>query len=119
MLFHQLYQRAAQQSSEDTALIFGDLILTYGELHGQVERAASGLQALGVKAGDRVAIYAAQGLEMVISMLAVSRSSAVFVPINPSLKAAQVGHILEDSKPVALVVDRGRLAALNDVARSF
>ena len=116
MLFHQLYQRAAQQSSEDTALIFGDLILTYGELHGQVERAAGGLQALGVKAGDRVAIYAAQGLEMVISMLAVSRSSAVFVPINPSLKAVQVGHILEDSKPVALVVDRGRLAALNDVA---
>ena len=58
---------------------------TYQLLSWQVDRAASGLVALGVKRGDHVAIWAANIPEWIISMLAIVKLGAVFVPIDPGL----------------------------------
>jgi len=50
--------------------------LTYGELHGEVVRFAAVLRELGVKKGDRVAIYMGMVPEVVIGMLACARIGA-------------------------------------------
>jgi len=116
MLFHELYYRALQMHPEGISVVLGDAQLTYTKLHEQVEAVAAGMMARGLECGDRVAIYAAQGIEMVVAMLATSRAGGVFVPINPGLKSAQVGHILDDCSPHMLIVDKGRYAALAGVA---
>ena len=47
--------------------------------------------------GERVAIYAPKRIETVVAMLAANALGAIFVPVNPQLKEAQIEHIVTDS----------------------
>ncbi len=71
--------------------------LSYAEIGAQVRRVSLGLQALGVAPGDRVALLSENRPEWVIADLAILSAGAVSVPIYPTLPAAQVAYILQDS----------------------
>jgi acyl-CoA ligase (AMP-forming) (exosortase A-associated) len=73
---------------------------------------AAQMQAAGIKPGDRVAIWLPKQFETVVAMWAAARAGAVFVPVNASLKSAQVHHILADSGAKLLVSSRDRLRQL-------
>ena len=66
------------------------------ELFERIREVSLGLVALGVSAGDRVAIVSESRPEWVISDLAILARGAVTVPIYPTLSAAQARYILED-----------------------
>jgi len=90
--------------------------LTYGQVANAVEAAAAGLIALGLRRGDRVAVWLPKRSEKVISLFAAMRSGCVAVPVNALLKAPQVAHILRDSGARALVTTAARLS---DLAREM
>ena len=94
------------------ALHVGSERLSYGELAVKVRRVADGFRALGVSRRDRVAIFLPKSFESVIAMFGASAAGAVFVPVNPVLKAAQVAHILRDSGARLLVTSGSRAATL-------
>ena len=85
---------------------------TYAELAQAIDAAASGLRAAGLERQDRVAIYLNKRIETVVACFGTSRAGGVFVPVNPLLKSAQVGHILRDSGATALVTSPDRLCDL-------
>ena len=87
----------------------GDRELTRDELRAQAERVAGGLAAVGVKAGERVGLYAATSLDWVIAYLGLQRAGAVLVPMNPDYHSAEAAHIVNDSEP-AVVIARSFLA---------
>src|SRR4051812_12116945 len=62
--------------------------LTYHELGRQVELAARGLLARGVRPGDRVGVWSPNRFEWVVLQFATARAGAVLVTINPAYKAA-------------------------------
>ena len=74
-----------------------------------MERAICGLAALGVKQNDHVAIWAANIPEWLISMLAVAKMGAVFIPVDPGAGPEDLKYILEQAECVALMVS-GELA---------
>ena len=81
--------------------------LSYEGLKGRVEGFAAGLASLGVEAGSRVALVSRNRVEWPISDLAVQSLGAVTVPVYPTLEAAQMEHILNNSGAcVAIVEDR-------------
>lgn len=88
-----LITQQAQRTPESPALRLKDTTLSYRELNEAIDRAASAFIAAGIKSNDRVAVYLPKTLEAVITLFAASRASAVFVPINPLLKPAQVSYI--------------------------
>ena len=90
----------------------GPTDLSYGELEAAIGDAARRLADLGVRPGDRVAIWAPKRAETVTAILGTLRAGAIAVPVNPVLKAAQLEHILGDSGAVLLVADAPRLAAI-------
>lgn len=96
------------------AVSYAEETLTYHELRTAVVRAAAGLQALGVRPGERVAVYLDKRLETVVAMLAVSAVGAILVPVNPVLRPRQVAHILTDSTSAVLLTTAERAAALSD-----
>ncbi|HEU5199295.1 MAG TPA: AMP-binding protein, partial [Ktedonobacterales bacterium] len=57
MQLGELVARAAAQNPNKTAILFKDQQMTYGELNAKVNKVANGLKQLGVKQGDRVALY--------------------------------------------------------------
>ena len=71
--------------------------LTYRELLDRVARLASVLKRLGIKAGERVAVYLPTGLEAALTMLACARIGAVHVLVPAGLGAAALRERLEDT----------------------
>ena len=77
--------------------------LTYGELHAQVQRFANVLKGLGVKKGDRVAIYMGMCPELAIAMLACARMGAVHSVIFGGFAAQAIVDRVNDSQCVAII----------------
>jgi acetyl-CoA synthetase len=71
--------------------------LTFGELHGQVQRFANVLKSLGVKKGERVAIYMGMSPELAIAVLACARIGAVHSVIFGGFAAHAIADRVKDS----------------------
>jgi crotonobetaine/carnitine-CoA ligase len=98
-------------------LVVGDDVLTYSGLYESAGRLATGLVALGVEPGDRVATFGANCTDWVVAWFACAAVGAVWVPLNASLVGADLAYALGDCRPALLVVDAGlvdRLAAVGD-----
>jgi acyl-CoA synthetase (AMP-forming)/AMP-acid ligase II len=114
-LLHELPLLAAERSPQATALQDDESSVRYDELAGEIERFASALAALRVGRGERVAIYLDKRRETVSASFGAPAHGAVFVPVNPLLKAEQVAYILRDCGVRVLVTSSERLQALAQV----
>ena len=81
--------------------------LTYRELSDEVERFAAGLAQLGVRTGDRVALYLGALPETVVAMLACARLGAVHSVLFSTLPADALADRLEDLSPRVLITQDG------------
>ena len=95
--------------------------LTFAELQHEVGRLAGALRSLGVNRGDAVAAYLPMGQEAVVSLLAIARLGAVFIPVFSGYGAEAVASRLTDPKPMVLIcangfIRRGNLVAMKEVA---
>ena len=102
------FWRSVEQQGEKPALLVKRekqyRPITYTELGRRVYALARALHELGVRKGDRVSILAENCPEWAITDWATLCLGAITVPIYPTLTAPQVGEILRDSEPKALVV---------------
>ncbi|MCY0910158.1 acyl-CoA ligase (AMP-forming), exosortase A system-associated [Massilia antarctica] len=112
-LVHDLINLAAWRTPHAPALRYLDKSLSYDELARCVEVAAQGLLALGLGRGERVALFLDKCEEAVLALFGAAAAGLVFVPVNPLLKPAQVGHILRDCGARVLLTSPARLATLD------
>jgi acyl-CoA ligase (AMP-forming) (exosortase A-associated) len=105
-------QASAMRSPQSEALAHGERRLSYAELAHEVDAWSDALMALGVDAGERIAVYLDKRIETVAAIYGACAAGAVFVPVNPLLKAEQVGYILQDCNVRVLVTSGDRLALL-------
>ncbi len=103
-IWHWL-QRRADINPDRPALIDGDRRLTYRALRDRVAAAAAGMEALGVRRGDRVAILSINRAEFVEVLFAAAWLGATVVPLNWRLTAAELAFQVGDSEPRVLLVD--------------
>ncbi|HLF84482.1 MAG TPA: long-chain fatty acid--CoA ligase [Blastocatellia bacterium] len=105
---NELFNSAVVQYRESEFLRFkvdGDWrSLTFGEVARRVRELALGLHALGVKSGDRVAIWSENRPEWNLADLAALAIGAVDVPIYATQARSQVEYILADSAARAIFV---------------
>ncbi len=113
-IHHLLSERAASHP-DSAALTYRDVTHTYSDVWRSTRRAAHQLQALGLLAGERVAVYLEKRLETVAALFGASAAGGVFVPINHVLKPPQVGYILSHSGARILITSRDRLDQLASI----
>ena len=113
LFFHQLASNSADRSPSAPALIYREQQLSYQQLADEFSRIANGLRALGVQRSDRIAVYLPKVPQTILTLLAASCAGAVFVPINPILKPAQVRHILTDCNVRCLISSGDRFRQLD------
>jgi acyl-CoA ligase (AMP-forming) (exosortase A-associated) len=111
-LLHELVLVAAHRAPDAMAVRHGSSACVYAVLAAQVEAFASALVARGLARSERVAIYLDKRIENVVAMFGTAAAGGVFVPLNPLLKAEQVGYILRDCNARVLVTSTERLALL-------
>ena len=114
-LLSELIAVAAARVPNAAALTFGAQSLSYADLLTSTDRFAAGVVGLGLKRGERVAIYLEKRFEAVVASFGVAAAGAVFVPLNPLLKPEQVAFIMKDCDVRVLVTSPERLALLAEV----
>ncbi|UCF18516.1 MAG: long-chain fatty acid--CoA ligase [Gemmatimonadota bacterium] len=78
--------------------------ISHGQLYEDVKRAAFGLEQLGIRPGDRVAILSENRTEWLVADFACVMSLAVSVPLYPVLPAEQIEYMLRDSEAKVIFV---------------
>ena len=111
---HHLVSGMADRQPAAPAVSSQQVTRSYAELWEEIRRFATGLHRLGVRRDDRVAVYLDKRVETVEAIFGASAAGAAFVPVNPLLRARQVGHVLADSGARVLVTSPERLAPLRD-----
>lgn len=113
-LFSIPWQRTPEKVALRADTDAGEITLTYGQLHDAADRLAVGLQAWGLRKGDRVAFFLGNRPEFVIAYLAVIRLGAIMVPVNLRYRRMEINHIVEDCAPALIVTEREQVAILAD-----
>jgi amino acid adenylation domain-containing protein len=97
------FSRLAEQQPQAVALRWQGRQLSYGELEARANQLAHELIARGVQPGQAVALCLERSFGMIIALLAVLKTGACYVPIEPTLPAARQRFMLEDSSACLLL----------------
>src|ERR1700677_4257877 len=100
-----LLSSAADERSDQVAVIsrHQDVRLTYQELNSQSNQLASSLLDLGLEPGDRLGIWATNGVEWLLTQLATAKIGVILVTINPAYRVHELRHALTVSGCKALI----------------
>ncbi|MBT2364939.1 FadD3 family acyl-CoA ligase [Streptomyces sp. ISL-10] len=93
----ELVRAAAERYGQREAVVEGRSRIPYAELGERVERAAAACMAAGVVKGDRVAIWAPNTLDWIVSALGAVTAGAVLVPLNTRFKGREAAGVLQRS----------------------
>jgi len=100
---HQLISERAEAIPEKIAIKFGDQKITYKQLNEQANQLARLLIKNGVKKADNVAFALDRSVDMVVSLLAIMKTGAVYIPLDPQFPLNRINYMLDDSKAVILL----------------
>ncbi len=100
-----LFAAQAARDPEATALTFESRSMTYRELDEATNRFAHALAGNGIGPGQRVALLLPRSAEAIVSILAVLKTGAAYVPIDPAAPSARMQLVLGDAAPVAVITN--------------
>ncbi|MGJ5751760.1 long-chain acyl-CoA synthetase [Streptomyces puniciscabiei] len=100
----------ARRRPDKTALVEGELRLTFAEVWRKALARAGALARLGVRPGDRVALMAPNTAEFPVAYYAIAAAGGVVVPVHLLLSAGEVEHVLTDSAATLLLVHPAQAA---------
>ena len=98
-----LFAAQVARAPESVALSFGGRGMTYRELDEASNRLAHLLIGQGVGPGERVALLLSRSAEAIVAILAVLKTGAAYVPIDPAVPDARMRFVLGDAAPSAAV----------------
>uniref|UniRef100_UPI000A63EACC non-ribosomal peptide synthetase n=1 Tax=Rhodococcus marinonascens TaxID=38311 RepID=UPI000A63EACC len=107
-----LFEHQAHQSPNRVALISGDRKFTYAELNTAANRWAHHLIHTGIGPDHVVAVALPRTPDLIIVLLAVLKTGAAYLPIDPHYPSARTGFILDDAQPQLLLTDTTTHTAL-------
>ena len=102
-----LFEHAVDVVPERFAIQSGDHKATYSEIEADANRLAHFLQSRGVGRGDHVGVYARNGVEHVVALLAIFKVRAVAINVNYRYVEGELDYLFDNSDIVALLHERG------------
>jgi long-chain acyl-CoA synthetase len=99
----QAFDEATERDPGRTAVVFYGRAITYRELREATDRFACALADLGVKKGDRIALYLLNSPQFIIAYFGALKCGATVTPISPVYTSHEVRYQLEDSGARAIV----------------
>jgi long-chain acyl-CoA synthetase len=100
-------EQPARLTPDRIAVTAGDQHLTYGELNARADGIAAGLHALGIRAGDHVALSCPNLPFFPLAYFGILKAGATVVPINVLLKPREIAYHLRDSHARAVLAFEG------------
>ena len=107
-----MLDRTAARSASKTALIYFDGKISYRQLQDHVNRLAAGLQAMGVRKGDRVALLMPNCPQFVVGFFGALRAGAIVTATSPIYTPRELAYQWNDAGVSIVIADRGLLPAI-------
>ncbi len=104
--FAQLFTQQVAKNREKIAAVYGKEQLTYQELNFRANKCAQQLIDKGIGLDNIVGLFARRGLELLISILAVFKAGAAYLPLDPNYPAKRLSYILNHSETKTILVTR-------------
>ncbi|MGA9675277.1 MAG: amino acid adenylation domain-containing protein, partial [Mycobacterium sp.] len=98
-----LFAAQVARAPEAVAISFEGRSLTYRELEEAANRLAHVLAGHGAAAGQCVALLFTRSAEAIVAILAVLKTGAAYLPIDPAVPAARIRFMLDDAAPIAAI----------------
>lgn len=99
----QLFEEQVEKTPDNIAVVFEDQKLTYRELNERANSLANYLRSQKIGRNDIVGIMVNRSLEMIISILAVLKSGACYIPIDPEYPQDRIEYMLNNSNAKLLL----------------
>ncbi len=110
----QQFEEVASAFPESVAVSFGGSTLTYSELNTRANLLANWMIAGGIGPEARVGVCLKPGMEIIVTLIAIQKAGAVYLPINHEYPIARVEKIIEDAKPVLTVTQAELIDTIGD-----
>ncbi len=94
---HTAISQQAQKTPDATAVVFEHQALTYAELEARANQTAQVLKKMGVAKGDIVGVHCKRSLDLIIACLAILKSGAAYLPLDPGFPADRLAIYVQDS----------------------
>jgi L-serine---[L-seryl-carrier protein] ligase len=107
-----LLEVQARTSPAATALVAEGVEVSYAELHRRANRMARELIRHGAAPGTLVAVAVPRSVELVVSLLAVLKTGAAYLPLDPDYPVDRLDFMLRDARPVLVATVRDVFGAL-------
>ncbi|MDH6224497.1 non-ribosomal peptide synthetase/type I polyketide synthase [Streptomyces sp. MJP52] len=107
---HGMVEAQARRTPDAVALVDGEQRVSYAELDARANRLARLLRARGAVRGQRVAVLLPRGPHLITALLAVLKTGAAYLPLDPSVPTPRLAALLEDGAPVLLLARDTTLA---------
>ena len=115
-LIHECVERSARAHPERIAVTAAEATLTYGELEAQANRLARILRDRGAGRGTMLGLLLERGAQMVVAELAILKTGAAYVPLDPAYPRERLVYMLEQCEARFVVTNaptRDLLATLS------
>ena len=99
----QLFDEATVKYGAKTALIFYGKKISFAKLREQTDRMATALSDLGLKKGDKIALYLLNSPQFVISYFAALKIGCTVTPISPVYTSFEIKYQMENSEAKAVI----------------
>lgn len=99
----QLLVEQAEKSPQQIAVIFEEQQITYEELNKKTNHLARMLRKKGVQPDQIIGLMVDRSIEMIIGMIAILKSGAAYLPIDPDFPKERIKYMLNDSKASILL----------------
>ena len=99
----QLFEEQVEKTPNNVAVVFGDQQLTYRELNERANSLANYLRNNKISRNDIVGIMVNRSLEMLVAILAVLKSGACYIPIDPEYPQDRIEYMLNNSNAKMLL----------------
>ena len=106
----------ARQHPNHVVFQFRDEPITFEQLNHNINKAANGFTAMGIKHGDKVALMLPNSAEFLYAWFGLNKIGAVEVPINVALKGTGLVHQIVQSDCMVLVADAKFLDRLDPIS---
>ncbi|MGK4578986.1 non-ribosomal peptide synthase/polyketide synthase [Kitasatospora sp. HPMI-4] len=114
----ELFRAQAQASPDAVAVVFEETALSYAELDARANRLAHELIRRGAGPERIVALALPRSPEFVVAVLAVLKTGAAYLPVDPGYPAARIAFMLDDARPTLLLTDTSTGAGLPEAEPS-
>ena len=116
LCIHELFEAQAARTPAQPAASCNGETLTYGELNARANRLAHHLRALGAGPELLVGLCMERGLPMLVALLAVLKSGAAYVPLDPAYPQQRLNGMVVDSGMTLLLTEKRVLAQAGQLA---